>query len=147
MDPAAVVVIIVVLILLVNLRARREHLRHELSRLLRSAAVAAIAYGIAIYAQAPPSTALAVTALFGAIAFTTWPKRSRYPRAAARRRTIAKWELETGKKFNPRRHEVDHTIPFAQGGSNTEDNLQVVEKSVNRSKGARSPFWDLLGRR
>ena len=30
----------------------------------------------------------------------------------------------------------------AKGGSNTEDNLRVVERKKNLRKGARSPWWD-----
>lgn len=73
------------------------------------------------------------------------PSRSRYVPASVKRKKIREYELETGKKYNPRKHELDHIIPFSKGGSHTEDNLRLVEKRKNRSKGAKSPWWDLLG--
>ncbi len=147
MDPTALVAVTVAVLVLASLYARREHIHHELRRLLGSTVVAVVAFAIARQTQASPGTALTIAALFGFVVFSSWRKRSRYPRAAARRRTIAKWELETGKKYNAQRYEVDHKIPFVQGGSNTEDNLQVIEKKRNRAKGGRGPFWDLLRRR
>lgn len=86
-------------------------------------------------------------AIVAALIVDRWmPGRSRYIPASVRRRKIAEHELRTGKKFNPRKHELDHEVAFSKGGSHTEDNLRVVEKSKNRSKGAKSPWWDLLGR-
>jgi hypothetical protein len=73
------------------------------------------------------------------------PRRRRYIPTSVRRKRIAEYELRTGKKYNPRTHEIDHVVPFSKGGSHTEDNLEIVEKRRNRSKGARSPWWDLFG--
>lgn len=78
--------------------------------------------------------------------FSLRPQRKRGTKAEVRRRVIAKWTASTGKKFNPRSHEIDHIVPFAKGGSETEDNLRVIERKKNRAKGAKSPWWDLLGR-
>jgi hypothetical protein len=47
---------------------------------------------------------------------------------------------KTGKKFNPRKHELDHEIAFSKGGSHTAENPRVLEKKRNRSNGAESPF-------
>ena len=74
------------------------------------------------------------------------PGRSRHIPQSVRRKKIAEFELRTGKKFNPRKHELDHEVPFSRGGSHSEDNLRVTEKAKNRSKGSKSPWWDLLGR-
>jgi hypothetical protein len=80
------------------------------------------------------------------VVFIRTKPRSRHISAAVRRKKEAEFVLRTGKKFNPRKHELDHEVAFSKGGSNTEDNLRVVEKGKNRSKGSRSPWWDLLGR-
>lgn len=74
------------------------------------------------------------------------PKKGRSMPAKVRRRVIARWEISTGKKFNSQTHEIDHVIPFSKGGNETEDNLRVIERKKNRSKGAKSPWWDVLGR-
>jgi hypothetical protein len=71
--------------------------------------------------------------------------RSRYIPTRVKRKKIAEYELRTGKKFNSRRVELDHSVPFSRGESHTADNLRVVEKRKNRSKGAKSPWWDLFG--
>jgi len=72
--------------------------------------------------------------------------RKRYIPRSERRKAIARFEYKTGHKYNPRIHDLDHTVPFAKGGSNTADNLRVVERDKNRAKGAKSPWWDLIGR-
>jgi CRISPR/Cas system Type II protein with McrA/HNH and RuvC-like nuclease domain len=72
--------------------------------------------------------------------------RSRYTPARNKRIAKAKFELETGEKFNPRKHEYDHEVPFSRGGSHTTDNIRVVDKKLNRSKGNRTPWWDVLGK-
>jgi 5-methylcytosine-specific restriction endonuclease McrA len=51
--------------------------------------------------------------------------------------TRPKWEKETGQTFNRRIHEVDHVLAHAHGGANAEDNLQVLTRKKNRSKGAK----------
>jgi hypothetical protein len=65
---------------------------------------------------------------------------------AVRRRVVADWQRKTGEKFNSRKYELDHIIPFSRGGGHTFDNLRVIEKSRNRSKGAQLPRWDIVGR-
>ena len=64
-------------------------------------------------------------------------KRSRYiPKAT--RRAVIKRDLK-GEKFDPEKHHVDHVWPHSKGGSNTTDNLRVVEKKKNLQKGAKRP--------
>lgn len=94
----------------------------------------------------PPLVALLAGIVCALIVAVRVPKRSRYIPKAERRKAIAKFEVR-GRRFNPRIHEIDHVVPFSRGGSNTADNLRVVERERNRSKSAKSPWWDLLGRR
>jgi hypothetical protein len=70
------------------------------------------------------------------------PARSRYVSARLKRQAIAKWEKETGQTFNRRNHEVDHILPHSRGGGNTLDNLQVLTRKKNRSKGAKLGWRD-----
>ena len=41
----------------------------------------------------------------------------------------------TGVKLTPKTAELDHKTPLSEGGTNDLDNLQWVERSVNRAKG------------
>jgi 5-methylcytosine-specific restriction endonuclease McrA len=54
------------------------------------------------------------------------------------------WKLQRGlcaccKKPLGSRHELDHIMPLALGGSNTDDNAQLLRSHCNRSKSARHP--------
>lgn len=130
---------------LVSIRRRRESIRHWLRRaIFVEGAYFGIIYVLVKLGRTPLESLLGgvVAAL---IAGQRMPGRSRHIPASVRRRKIAEHELRTGKKFNPRKHELDHQIAFSRGGSHSEDNLRVVEKRKNRSKGAKSPWWDLFG--
>lgn len=75
---------------------------------------------------------------FGALLFLAQrPRRSRYTPRSVRRAVIAR-DLK-GEKFDPARHHIDHVWPYARGGSQTEDNLRVIEKRRNLQKGSRRP--------
>jgi len=141
-----IIAIVGFFVLVVALRRRREAIRYA----IRRAFLAEAAYLLVVYfmVQAGRTTmeALLAGVLCGVIVNQMVPSRSRHIPASVRRRKIAEFELRTGQKFNPRKHELDHEVPFSRGGSHTEDNLVVTEKKKNRSKGAKSPWWDLLGR-
>ncbi len=64
-------------------------------------------------------------------------KRSRYLPKATRRAVIEK-DLN-GEKYDSKKHHIDHVWPFSKGGSNTRDNLRVIEKKINLQKGAKRP--------
>lgn len=130
---------------LLAIRRRREAIRLALRRLL----LVALAYlGVVAYLSQTgwgASQTIIAGVLTGLVVDSFIPRRTRYIPGTVKRRAIARWEQQTGQKFNPRVHELDHVIPFSKGGSNTADNLRVVTRRENRSKGAKSPWWDLLG--
>lgn len=134
-----------ILLGLLSIRRRREAIRHRLRRII---IVEAVYFG-AVLVLIRLNFTVPVSLLSGLLAALLTdrmiPARSRHIPASVRRRKIAEHELRTGKKFNSRKYELDHGIPFARGGSHTADNLRVVEKKRNRSKGAKSPWWDLFG--
>ncbi|MGH7485578.1 MAG: HNH endonuclease domain-containing protein [bacterium] len=109
-----------------------------------------IPYGIALYVLQPkhlPTVEwIFISAVAGVIVqgILMPRRRSRYIRATEKRKAIARYEL-TGKKYNPKKHDLDHDIPFSKGGSSTADNLRVRDRRVNRQKGNRSPWWDIFG--
>jgi len=135
------------ILLLMSLWARRDEVLYHLRILFVAALLGFAAFAFCMgkpeFQESAPFAALG---MFGFV-FMVRPKRKRRMRAKARRRAIAKWELKTGKKFNSRFHEIDHTVPFSQGGNETEDNLRVIDRKANRRKGAKSAWWDVLGRR
>ncbi len=75
------------------------------------------------------------------IFFVRWQntKRSRYIPKATKRAVIKRYVEETGEEYDPERHHIDHRWPHSRGGSNTEDNLRVIEKGKNLKKGAKRP--------
>lgn len=141
-----VIIAVVLFFLLVSIRRRREGIHHALRRAI---IVEAVYFGVVlilVQAGRTPLEALLAGIVAALIVNQTLPGRSRYIPASVKRQARAEFELRTGKKFNPRKHEYDHEIAFSKGGSNTEDNIRVVEKRRNRAKGGKSPWWDLLGR-
>lgn len=125
---------------------RRQNLRHNLTQLAVSIVAAVVVYSI--FQTVPewqPAAAIAA-GIVGFLLYARRPSRKRGTKAQVRRRVIAKWVASTGKKYDSRTHEIDHIVPFAKGGGETEDNLRVIEKKANRSKGAKSPWWDVIGR-
>ena len=89
----------------------------------------------------------AIVAFTVILAFKARPSNSnrRIPNKV-RRRVIANYERKKGIKYSSRTHELDHKVPFSKGGGHTVDNLRVIEKSKNRSKGAKLPWWDIVGK-
>jgi hypothetical protein len=132
--------------ILIGLRRRRESIRNR----LRNIIVVELAYfGVTLLLVkfgVPPIEAFLCGIVAGLIVVIRTPSRSRYISAAVKRKARAEFELRTGKKFNSKKHEYDHGVPFSRGGSHTADNIRVVEKSRNRSKGRKSAWWDVLGK-
>lgn len=44
-----------------------------------------------------------------------------------------------GKRFNGRKHHIDHIVPYSRDGECSVDNLRVVDKTTNLKKGNRLP--------
>jgi 5-methylcytosine-specific restriction endonuclease McrA len=44
------------------------------------------------------------------------------------------------------KYELDHIIPLARGGSNTDDNIQLLTPTCNRQKGAKDPVQFMQAR-
>jgi hypothetical protein len=139
------VIVFVIFLLLVSIRRRREAIRHRIRRVIVVEGVyVGVAYVMSQVGRTGTESLLG--GIVAALIVNQWmPGRSRHIPASVRRRKIAEHELRTGKKFNPRKYELDHEVAFSKGGSHTEDNLRVVERSGNRSKGSKSPWWDFLG--
>jgi len=103
--------------------------------------------GLLINVKHVPKGQAAVIGVIGGVLVVAVSKpRGRRITAKDRRRAIARYELETGKKYNSRKHDLDHEIPFSRGGNNTAENLRVQTRGKNRSRGARrSAWWDVFG--
>jgi len=131
---------------LLSIRRRREGIRYRLRRII---VVEVVYLGLA-YLLLRSGQSVAVSILAGMVAAfvvnSFFKPRSRYIPASVKRKAKAEFELRTGTKFNSRKHEYDHEVPFSRGGSHTTDNVRVVEKRKNRSKSSKSVWWDVLGR-
>jgi len=69
-------------------------------------------------------------------------QRSRHIPAAVKRAVVAR-DLK-GDRYDGRKHHLDHIWAFASWGSNTTDNLRVIDKQKNLKKGAKRPgFWEV----
>ena len=76
------------------------------------------------------------------VAFFAWvrwqsQKRSRHISAKTKKAVIAR-DLK-GERYDSSKHHIDHVWPHSRGGSNTEDNLRVIEKTKNLKKGGKRP--------
>jgi hypothetical protein len=130
---------------LLGLRRRREAIRHRLRNIIVVELVYLGVTLLLVKLGVPPIDAFLCGLIAGLIVVIRTPSRSRYISAAVKRKARAKFELRTGKKFNSKKHEYDHDVPFSRGGSHTADNIRVREKAANRSKGAKSAWWDVFG--
>ena len=126
---------------------RREGFRHYLRRVLVSEIVYVISVLYLVQQQhVSPVVALVFGVLTGvAVERLLIKRRSRHIPAAQKKKAIARYERETGRRYNPREDEFDHEIAFARWGSSTADNLRIRPRAENRRKGKKSPWWDMFG--
>jgi ABC-type nickel/cobalt efflux system permease component RcnA len=132
--------------ILLGIRRRREGIRHKLKQVI---VVEGIYLGLTyiMVRNGQPLMESILAGLVAAFVVNSFIKpRRRYVPASVKRKARAEFELKTGAKFNSKKHEYDHKVPFSRGGSHTADNVRIVDKKTNRSKGTRSTWWDVLGK-
>lgn len=117
---------------------RREAIEHAARQIAVGFICAVIVFVLLWKGGLSPVAAYIGALVVGVLIRRAQPRRSRYISARAKRQAIARWERETGQTFNRRVHELDHILAHSQGGGNAEDNIQVLTRKKNRSKGAKS---------
>ena len=136
-DQANALYIIAGFVAFVFLYRRREAIAHAARGVLIACLCAAAAYFILWKSGLSPAAAYITALVIGVLIRRADPRRSRYIPARVKRQAIATFEKKTGETFNKRIHELDHVLPHSRGGGNAEDNIQVLTKKKNRSKGAK----------
>jgi len=119
---------------------RREAYAYSLRQLLIALSISAIAYVLLWKGGLSPIGAYIGALVIGVLVRLAEPRRSRHVSAPAKRQAIARFEKETGQRFNRRIHEFDHILAHSRGGGNAEDNIQVLPRKKNRSKGVKR-WW------
>jgi hypothetical protein len=125
------------------LRLAREGARFFLLNLVKGGIVFLVAFVVltALRVQVEPKPSQVISGVIAFCFFVRWQgaKRSRYIPKATKRAVMNRYAKETGEEYDPKKHHIDHRWPHSRGGSNTQDNLRVVEKGKNLKKGARRP--------
>jgi uncharacterized membrane protein len=147
---ACIILAPIFLVLLYGLRALRLA-REGVCRLLGNLFAAVLTFATVPYILVSarlhvgtPEQNRIMAAILAAVLFLYMQRRrrSRHIPRTVRQAVIAR-DLK-GKRFNPDKHQIDHVWPLSRGGSNTKDNLRVVDKGQNLRKGARLPrFWEM----
>lgn len=119
---------------------RREAIAHAIRGTLIAFVCAIVVFVLLLKAGLSPINSYISALVVGVLIRLGEPRRSRYVSARAKRQTIAKFEKETGESYTRRIHEIDHKLAHSRGGGNKEDNLQVLTRKKNRSKGANA-IW------
>ncbi len=141
-DQTNTLYIIAGFVAFVFLYRRREAVAHATRGVVIACLCAAAAYFLLWKSGLSPAAAYITALVIGVLIRRAEPRRSRYISARAKRQAIAKFEKETGETFNKRIHEFDHVLAHSRGGGNAEDNIQVLTKKKNRSKGAKRHWRD-----
>lgn len=117
----------------------RLFLRNLASAVLVFCAVVMILTAIRLQTRLQPSQEQIIAGVVALVFFgrLRGKKRTRYISKATRRAVIER-DLK-GEKFDSEKHHIDHVWPFSRGGSHSTDNLRVIEKKRNLSKGAKRP--------
>jgi len=146
-DLKNLLIVLGLIVIVASILRRTEWIRHVLRALLAASIVAVIVFVVLVDGQRmPQQDATIAVAVAGLLTLGLFPRRRRYVRRSERRKAIARFELETGKKYNPRLHELDHEVPFSRGGNSSADNLRVIDRRANRRKGSRSTWWDVFAK-
>jgi hypothetical protein len=133
-------------LLFVALRRRRDAVLDKVRYGLQIAIAFVLTFVIASrFLPAPQPIYLAFIAELVVGLYFRPRRRSRYIPKTERRKAIARFE-RSGQRYDPKKHEIDHVVPYSRGGVSKADNLRVIARDRNRAKAARSPWWDVLGR-
>lgn len=138
-----IIVIAVTYPLILGLYRRSD----EIVAVIKHAAIVEGAYFLTFFIakqQLPGQeiTAIVYAVLAGFIADRLYYKKTtRYIPRSERRKAIEKFEKKTGEKYNPKKHEFDHIVPFSKWGDNKNHNLRIIPKKENRRKGNRNHWW------
>ncbi len=146
-NPNNIILAIIFILALVafdKLLRRSNSISNDFSNLIIIGASFYLTYRIAISKlQGNQSEALLIAVIAAVIANELFSKkRTRHIPASERRKAIARFERETGEKYNPKKHEIDHIAPFSRGGNNIANNLRVIPKKENRKRGNRNRWWE-----
>lgn len=101
-----------------------------------------VCFGLtAVHAHLDPKGIQVLSAIVAFMFVVRWQgaKRSRYIPKKTKRAVIERHLEKTGEEYDPQKHHIDHRWPHKRGGSNTADNLRVIEKKKNLQKGAKRP--------
>ena len=123
-----------------GLRLAREGARLVLGNACLALLVFFICKGLLLRSLVPETNASLWAGMAGLVLFiqrSNGIRRSRHIPASVRRRVIAR-DLK-GDPYDSKKHHIDHVWPHSKGGSNTADNLRVIEKKRNLKKGAQRP--------
>jgi 5-methylcytosine-specific restriction endonuclease McrA len=122
------------------LRLAREGIRRFLSNVVKSGFVfVASQFVLSRVLKMDYARSQGLSLCVAFVALVRWQsvKRSRHISRATKQAIIAR-DLPAGG-YDPQLHHIDHVWPHSRGGSNTGDNLRVIEKRRNLKKGAKRP--------
>lgn len=142
LDQTLALYIIAGFIAFVFLWRRREAVAYTVRKILVSLGCAALTFVLLWKSGLSPLGAYIGALVVAVLVRRAERPRRRYVSARAKRQAVAEFERETGQTFNRRIHEFDHILPHSHGGGNAEDNIQVLPRKKNRSKGAKLLWWD-----
>src|SRR5579872_2106366 len=133
-DTLYVIVGVFLLLILLSVYRRRE----LIAKKLRWAFVALASYALTILivrqlTTDPVKIVLSALLVEVLIAARTQPRRSRYISRTEKRKVIARFE-RSGRRYNPKDHEIDHIVPYSRGGDSRAHNLRIIERDRNRAK-------------
>jgi hypothetical protein len=139
------VTVVIGLLLCHSIYRRRDAIREHIRYVLAVTGTVIITFWIALQ-YLPPVESVLIAGIVELLALQRLrPRRSRYISKRDRRKVIARFE-RSGERYDPKKHEIDHVVPHSRWGQNTADNLRVISRARNRSKSAKSPWWDVLGK-